>query len=77
VIRPQTRDRRRSSPANCASALQGRGGTHGGRIIGTKYLTFPDKLLPHKAGLFSHLRTRWQDLFAAKFDVTKLNLVDW
>src|SRR6516164_6806016 len=28
-----------------------------------------DKLLPHKAGLFSHLRTRWQDLFAAKFVV--------
>src|SRR5947209_7499766 len=23
-----------------------------------------DKLLPHKAALFSHLRQRWQDLFA-------------
>jgi hypothetical protein len=26
-------------------------------------------LLPHKAALFSHLRARWKDLFAAKFDV--------
>jgi hypothetical protein len=33
-----------------------------------------DKLLPHKAGLFSHLRTRWQDLFAAKFDVLLYDL---
>jgi hypothetical protein len=28
-----------------------------------------DKLLPHKAALFSHLRTRWQDLFAV-YDLT-------
>src|ERR1700692_705064 len=28
-----------------------------------------DKLLPHKAGLFSHLRARWQDWSAAKCDV--------
>ena len=33
-----------------------------------------DKLLPHKAGLFSHLQTRWQDLFAAKFDVLLYDL---
>src|SRR6476660_9754663 len=33
-----------------------------------------DKLLPHKAALFSHLRTRWQDLFAAKFDVLLYDL---
>jgi transposase len=33
-----------------------------------------DKLLPHKAALFSHLRQRWQDLFAAKFDVLLYDL---
>src|SRR6202790_4836085 len=33
-----------------------------------------DKLLPHKAALFSHLRVRWQDLFAAKFDVLLYDL---
>src|ERR1700758_2181136 len=33
-----------------------------------------DKLLPHRAALFSHLRTRWQDLFAAKFDVLLYDL---
>jgi transposase len=33
-----------------------------------------DKLLPHKAALFSHLRARWQDLFAAKFDVLLYDL---
>src|SRR4030081_236543 len=33
-----------------------------------------DKLLPHKAALFSHLRARWQDLFAEKFDVLLYDL---
>jgi hypothetical protein len=33
-----------------------------------------DKLLPHKAALFSHLRARWQNLFAAKFDVLLYDL---
>jgi hypothetical protein len=33
-----------------------------------------DKLLPHKAALSSHLRARWQDLFAAKFDVLPCDL---
>src|SRR5882757_590352 len=33
-----------------------------------------DKLLPHKAALFSHLRQRWQDLFAARFDVLLYDL---
>jgi len=33
-----------------------------------------DKLLPHKAALFSHLQARWQDLFAAKFDVLLYDL---
>src|SRR3982075_113846 len=33
-----------------------------------------DKLLPHKAALFSHLRARWQYLFAAKFDVLLYDL---
>jgi hypothetical protein len=28
-----------------------------------------DKLLDPKAALFSHLRQRWQDLIAARFDV--------
>jgi hypothetical protein len=31
-----------------------------------------DKLLAYKAELFSHLRERWQDLFAARFDVYDL-----
>jgi transposase len=33
-----------------------------------------DKLLPHKAALLSHLRARWQDLFAATFDVLLYDL---
>jgi transposase len=33
-----------------------------------------DKLLPHKAALFGHLRQRWQDLFNAKFDVLLYDL---
>jgi Transposase DDE domain len=33
-----------------------------------------DKLLPHKAALFSHLRARWQDLFAVTFDVLLYDL---
>lgn len=33
-----------------------------------------DKLLPHKAALFSHLRQRWSDLFGAKFDVLLYDL---
>jgi transposase len=33
-----------------------------------------DKLLDHKAALFSHLRQRWQDLFAARFDVLLYDL---
>jgi len=33
-----------------------------------------DRLLPHKAVLFSHLRGRWQDLFAASFDVLLYDL---
>jgi transposase len=33
-----------------------------------------DKLLAHKEALFSHLRQRWQDLFAAKFDVLLYDL---
>jgi hypothetical protein len=33
-----------------------------------------DKLLPHKEALFSHLRARWQDLFAARFDVLLYDL---
>jgi transposase len=33
-----------------------------------------DKLLPHKTALFSHLRARWQDLFAARFDVLLYDL---
>jgi hypothetical protein len=31
-------------------------------------------LLRQKAGLFSHLRTRWKGLFAAKFDVLVYDL---
>jgi hypothetical protein len=33
-----------------------------------------DKLLPDKAALFSHLRARWQDLFAATFEVLLYDL---
>jgi transposase len=33
-----------------------------------------DKLLAHKAELFSHLRERWQDLFGARFDVLLYDL---
>src|SRR5271163_3162818 len=33
-----------------------------------------DKLLEHKQALFSHLRQRWQDLFAASFDVLLYDL---
>jgi hypothetical protein len=33
-----------------------------------------DKLLPHKAALFSHLRACWQDLFAATFEVLRYDL---
>ena len=28
-----------------------------------------DRILPHKAALFAHLRERWQELFQARFDV--------
>jgi transposase len=33
-----------------------------------------DKLLAHKTALFSHLRSRWQDLFAASFEVLLYDL---
>ena len=33
-----------------------------------------DKLLPDKAALFCHLRARWQDLFAASFEVLLYDL---
>jgi len=33
-----------------------------------------DKVLEHKAALFSHLRQRWQDLFAASFEVLLYDL---
>ena len=33
-----------------------------------------DKLLPHKAALFCHLRARWQDMFAASFEVLLYDL---
>jgi transposase len=33
-----------------------------------------DKVLEHKRALFGHLRERWQDLFAAKFDVLLYDL---
>jgi transposase len=33
-----------------------------------------DRLLPHKAALFSHLRERWQDLFGARFEVLLYDL---
>jgi hypothetical protein len=33
-----------------------------------------DKLLAHKAGLFSYLQTRWRELFSARFDVLLYDL---
>ena len=33
-----------------------------------------DKLLPHRVGLFGHLRARWEDLFAVKFEVLLYDL---
>jgi transposase len=33
-----------------------------------------DQVLPHKSALFTHLRQRWQDLFAARFDVLLYDL---
>ena len=33
-----------------------------------------DKLLEHKSALFSHLQTRWRDLFAATFDILLYDL---
>ncbi len=33
-----------------------------------------DKVVEHKTALFSHLRERWQDLFAVKFDVLLYDL---
>jgi hypothetical protein len=33
-----------------------------------------DKLLPHKTALFAHLRARWQDLFAASFEILLYDL---
>jgi transposase len=33
-----------------------------------------DRLLEHKPALFSHLRQRWEDLFAARFDVLLYDL---
>jgi hypothetical protein len=33
-----------------------------------------DKLLAHKAALFSHLRGRWEDMFEARFDVLLYDL---
>lgn len=33
-----------------------------------------DQLLEHKAALFSHLQSRWKDLFAAQFDVLLYDL---
>ncbi len=33
-----------------------------------------DKILDHKAALFSHLRQRWQDLFGARFEVLLYDL---
>jgi Transposase DDE domain len=33
-----------------------------------------DKVLEHKAGLFSHLRQRWQDLFGVSFEVLLYDL---
>jgi transposase len=33
-----------------------------------------DRILPHKAALFEHLRERWQELFQARFDVLLYDL---
>jgi hypothetical protein len=33
-----------------------------------------DRLLAHKAALFTHLRERWQDLFGARFEVLLYDL---
>ncbi|HKM79954.1 MAG TPA: IS1634 family transposase [Candidatus Acidoferrum sp.] len=33
-----------------------------------------DRILPHKAALFEHLRQRWQELFQARFDVLLYDL---
>jgi transposase len=33
-----------------------------------------DKLVEHKAALFTHLRRRWQDLFGARFEVLLYDL---
>jgi len=33
-----------------------------------------DRILPHKAALFAHLRERWQELFQARFDVLLYDL---
>ena len=33
-----------------------------------------DRLLAHKPALFAHLRSRWQDLFAADFEVLLYDL---
>jgi transposase len=33
-----------------------------------------DRILPHKAALFDHLRQRWQELFQARFDVLLYDL---
>jgi Transposase DDE domain len=33
-----------------------------------------DRILPHKAALFTHLRERWQELFQARFDVLLYDL---
>jgi len=33
-----------------------------------------DRILPHKAALFAHLRQRWQELFRARFDVLLYDL---
>lgn len=33
-----------------------------------------DKLLPHKTGMFTYLRKRWEDLFGAQFDVLLYDL---
>jgi hypothetical protein len=33
-----------------------------------------DRLLAHKSALFAHLRSRWQDLFTADFEVLLYDL---
>jgi hypothetical protein len=35
-----------------------------------------DKVVKHKTALFGHLRERWQDLFAVKFDVLLYNMTN-